>query len=310
MTNRLIAIVGPTASGKSDLALTIAENLSSEIVSCDSMQIYRGMDIGTAKESERTRRGIPHHMIDIVDPTESFSVSQYADQALSAISQIHRQDKIPIVAGGTGLYLDSLIYPLTFGQYYDPAVRNRLQKELELYGALEMHRRLVNIDASEAEKIHPNNTKRVLRALELYESGGILKSSLSDKQRSLRFDTLLIVPQWERAELYRRIDLRVDRMIEAGLAAEIKRLLHNGVDWNCQSMQAIGYKEFRPYFDNSAPLAEVVAQIKLNSRHYAKRQIGWFQRYSFAKFYHPLDQTDRIAQEVDRFIHGDNEEKS
>lgn len=280
---KIIIVCGATAVGKSSLAVDIAKQLNSQIISCDSMQIYRCMDIGTAKVQINEMQGIQHHMIDIVQPQESFSVSQYADMCKPIIDQIHANNMIPIIVGGTGLYIDSIIYPMTMGGGVDYAVRNQLTDLLKKHGSEYLHDKLKAIDPEDAAKIHPNNTKRLIRALEIYMTSGKTKSMAQDKQKQLQYDIYMIFLNPDRNALYDKINQRVDQMFELGLINECKNLIDNNVSWDCQSMQAIGYKELKPYFENQANIDSVKQQIKINSRHYAKRQICWFKRYEFAK---------------------------
>ena len=297
--NKIIIIAGPTASGKSALAVKIAKELDSEIISCDSMQIYRKMNVGTAKVTKEEMDGVIHHMIDIVNPDEDYSVNDYAKQAKHIIDDLHKRGKIPVIVGGTGLYIDSLLYPLTMGAK-DDAVRLKLQEELANFGPEEMHKRLQEIDPQEAEKVHANNTKRVLRALEIYQLTGKIKSEQEDREKELNYDTLLICLSPERDTLYGRINHRVDVMFLNGLAREVEELINDGYNFDMQSMKAIGYKEFKDYFVNKLTIEEVKDLIKLNSRHYAKRQVTWFKRYEFANWFE--DSTDnKIFDLVKKF---------
>lgn len=297
--NKIIIIAGPTASGKTNLSVEIAKHLNTDIISCDSMQIYKGMDIGTAKVSTSEMQGVKHHMIDIVNPDQPFSVSDYFDMVKPIIDKLHAENKIPLICGGTGLYIDAILYPLTMGAK-DESIRNKLQLELEQYGPEYMHNKLKEIDPLEAEKIHANNTKRVLRALEIYQITGQIKSDLNDRSKQLNYETLLISLDFNRDELYNRINKRVDIMFENGLESEVRRLLNDGYSFDMQSMQAIGYKEFKDYFVNNLTIEEVKELIKKNTRHYAKRQITWFKRYDFANWINP-NNTDKIFDLINDF---------
>lgn len=281
---KIITVVGPTASGKSEYALSLAEKLGGEIISGDSMQIYRGMDIGTAKPTCEEMRGIRHHLIDIAGIEEPFSVSKFVILAEKAIEDIVSRGKTPIIAGGTGLYIDTLVSGISLSETdEDEELREKLYKEAEEHGAEALHEKLKAIDEKSAENIHPNNIKRVVRALEIYYTTGMTKSELDEKSRhESRYDakTILLVPK-ERETLYNRIDARVDKMFERGLEEEVKGLAQKGLRDCPTASQAIGYKEFYPYFDGVCGIDAVKEAIKLNTRHYAKRQLTWFLRRNY-----------------------------
>lgn len=281
---KILAIAGATASGKSKVAVELAKKLNGEIISMDSMQIYKHMDIGTAKVTLQEMENIPHHMIDIVEPNMPFSVSDFVKLAKDKINEITACGKIPILAGGTGLYFESLIYPFNFGgAKSDEDIKNNLYKQLEQFGAEYLHKKLMEIDPIDGVKIHPNNTKRLIRALEIYEITGNTKTNNSTNKQLL-YDLDMYVLDWDREILYDRIEKRVQIMFDNGLQKEIENLLEVGITFDMQSMQGIGYKEFASYFDGKCSLDDVKNAIILNSRHYAKRQITWFKRYDFAKF--------------------------
>lgn len=280
---KVVAVAGPTASGKTALAVRLAEKFSGEVVSCDSMQLYRGMDIGTAKITAEEAHGIPHHLTDVFDISESFSVSDYVNLAESAVSDILSRNKLPIFCGGTGLYLDSFLSGLDFGEYDNlPGLREELAAVAdEEDGREKLHGILRDIDPVAAEEIHPANVKRVIRAIEIYRSSGITPTE--QKRRSLlkgsRYSALVIVLGFaDRQKLYDRIDARVDRMIESGLLNEAKRLIGEGLLTSPTAGAAIGYKEFIPYFGGEATLEECTEVLKRESRRYAKRQMTWFSR--------------------------------
>lgn len=301
--NKIIIIAGATASGKTKIGVDIAKRLGSEVISCDSMQIYKHLDIGTAKVTKEEMQGITHHMIDIIDPSQSFSVSEYADMAKSIISDLHQAGKIPVIVGGTGLYIDALVYQLSFFSNSNPIIRKQLEEELATIGAEKMHERLRELDSAEADKIHPNNTKRLIRALEIYLTSGDIKSSKNEKILNPDYDICMIALDRDRADLYNRIDKRVNIMFDIGLVGEIQGLLDNSlVDWECQSMQAIGYKEFKDYFEGDATLDQVKYNIQLNSRHYAKRQLSWLRRYEFAKWINIDQDLAELDQYITKFI--------
>ena len=278
----MLVVVGPTASGKSAYAIEKAIQLGGEIISGDSMQIYRGMDIGTAKPTADETCGIPHHLIDIADIEEPFSAARFVELASSAVADITARRKLPIIAGGTGLYIDTLISgtQLTATED-DPALRAELFRYAEENGALALHARLFEVDPEAANAIHPNNIKRVARALEIYYNTGKTKTELDIKSRqadSIYSPHVVYIQPKERETIYERIDRRVDIMFELGLENEVKTLYEKGLKDTPTASQAIGYKEFHPYFDDLCPLDAVREAICLNTRHYAKRQLTWFNR--------------------------------
>ena len=282
-----VFVMGPTASGKSEFAFRIAKRFGGEIISADSMQIYRGLDIGTAKEPESRRAEVPHSMIDIVDPAEEYSVARFRDEATEAGKKALLEGRLPVFVGGTGLYFESLFYPLSFGSAMkDPQLRKELEDELARAGAEAMHRKLAASDPSAAARLHPNDTKRVIRALEIALSGAAVNGAETEAEVpdviALKFEPS------DRAALYARINGRVEEMMKAGLKNEIARI---SPDPEWQSMQAIGYKEFMVYSarirDGKLPLtdeelAATAELIKKHTRNYAKRQLTWFRRYAFA----------------------------
>lgn len=299
---KVLIIAGATASGKSGLAVKLAKKFDGEIISCDSMQIYRHLDVGTAKITAEEADGIRHHMIDVVDPSEEYSVWEYANAAKAAIDDISSRGKLPIVAGGTGLYIESIIYPLNFAVNKDEQVRERLKKELDTLGAEALHARLAEADPEDAAKIHPNNVKRLIRALEILEISGGVKSK--EELREPQYDVCLIAVSVARDELYRRINERVEHMFALGLEREIREILDKGLaDRNSQSMQAIGYKEFFDMFDGKCGVDEVKERIKQNTRRYAKRQLSWLRRYGFAHWI-ACNDTDTIEKTVKTFLQG------
>lgn len=278
----LIVVVGPTASGKSEYALKKAKEIGGEIISGDSMQIYRKMDIGTAKPSLDEMGEVPHHLIDVADISEVFSAARFVELASSAIEDIHSRGKMPIIAGGTGLYIDTLISGTELSATEDdPILRKELFAFAEEQGAIALHQRLKEVDPVSAEAIHPNNVKRVARALEIYIKTGETKSEADRKSRLKEsiYDpyTVYIRPK-ERETLYERIDRRVDKMFELGLEKEVRELYETGLENTPTASQAIGYKEFYPYFRGETDLESVKQAICLNTRHYAKRQMTWFNR--------------------------------
>ena len=279
---KLAFITGPTAVGKTDLSLALAEAFSGEIVSCDSMQLYRGMDIGTAKPTKEEQARVKHHMIDILDIHESFSVAEYAEAAELCVRNIYAREKLPFFCGGTGLYADAVIHSTQFGSMQNlPEYREELKSFAEENGAEALHERLEKVDPEAAQKIDCRNVKRVIRALEVYKASGMPISEWQRKSRILpkKFDSLVLVLEYaDREKLYERINRRVEVMMEKGLTAEAERLYKQGLFDTVTAGQAIGYKEFRPYFEGTASLSECVEKIKTESRRYAKRQMTWFRR--------------------------------
>ncbi|RKO64019.1 tRNA (adenosine(37)-N6)-dimethylallyltransferase MiaA [Caldibacillus debilis] len=275
---KLAVIVGPTAVGKTKVSVDVAKKLRGEIISGDSMQIYRGMDIGTAKIKKEEMQGIPHHLIDIKDPEESFSVAEFQRIVREKISEISRRGRLPMIVGGTGLYIQSVLYDYRFtGNGNTGRLRKELQERLRREGTEKLYRELSGIDPDSAIKIHPNDGRRIIRALEIYYSTGVTLTEHLRKQRNeLRYDAAVVGLTMDRERLYKRIDERVDRMIEEGLLEEARRFYDRGLR-GCQSIQAIGYKELYAYFDGTLSLAEAIALLKKNTRNYAKRQYTWFK---------------------------------
>lgn len=278
MNIEVFAIVGPTASGKTALSIKLAKWLDGEIINGDSMQVYKGLDIGTAKITEEEMKGVPHHLIDIKNPTDSFSVAEYQQIVRSKIEEIQSRGKYPILVGGTGLYVQSVLYDFHFTEErVDESVREAYYNELEKLGPEGMHNRLKEVDPKSAADIHPNNTRRVVRALEIAEHSNTTKSEESHKQGNVpMYRHVMLGMDVDREELYHRINLRVDRMIELGLIDEVKGLFDQGIQ-DVQSVQAIGYKELYAYFRNEVSLGVAIEQIKQNSRRYAKRQLTYFR---------------------------------
>ncbi len=286
---QILAIVGPTASGKTALAVALALCLGGEVVSCDSMQIYRGMDIGTAKPTPAEQCGVPHHLIDILDPKEPFSAMDYATAAERAITDILSRGKLPIFCGGTGLYLDAF---LRGGMPETPAADEALRAELSLlaatHGADFLHAELAKVDPQSAAATHQNNVRRVIRALEIYRLTGIPKSEWDRRSTELpdKYDaTVLGLTFSNRALLYERIDRRVDEMIENGLVEETRALDAAGVFLSSPTAAAaIGYKELLPYLHGSAALSDAITELKTATRRYAKRQLTWFLAKPYVRF--------------------------
>ena len=277
---RMVAIGGPTATGKTALSVALAKEFGGEVVNADSMQIYRGLDIGTAKPTAEERQGIPHHLMDFLPPEAPYSVADFTAAAAPLIEQLNSAGKLPIVTGGTGLYITSLMKGTAFApEKTDPAIRARLQTEADEQGSAALYARLQQIDPAYAEKLHPNNLPRVIRALELFEATG---RRMSEQQRA----ALAAEPPYrslcicltcrDRAELYRRIDRRVDSMLQNGVLEEAKLVYDNRETYRTAA-QAIGYKEFFPYFAGEMPLNDCINRLKQATRNYAKRQLTWFR---------------------------------
>jgi tRNA dimethylallyltransferase len=278
----IISVVGPTATGKTRLAVDIALKYNGEVVSCDSMQIYKRMDIGTAKPTEQEILGVPHHLIDIIEPDESFSVADYTTLANNAIEEIHSRGKFPIVAGGTGLYFNSLIDNIQFGETLtDYALREKLKLVADENGGQTLIDILSEFDPETAAKLHPNNVGRIIRAIEVYKTSGI---TMTEHQRISRekpsnFKSCTIGLFYsERSILYNKINERVDIMIKSGLILEVKQLLASGIKRSATSLQAIGYKELIKYLNGEESLEQASEIIKQETRRYAKRQLTWFKR--------------------------------
>ncbi|MGG2091212.1 tRNA (adenosine(37)-N6)-dimethylallyltransferase MiaA [Bacillus sp. S13(2024)] len=276
--DKVIVIIGPTAVGKTKLSIELAKALNGEIISGDSMQIYRNMDIGTAKVTEEEMDGIPHYMIDIKNPEDSFSVAEFQELVRGHIADITKRGKLPIIVGGTGLYIQSVLYDYQFSdEPGDPVYRKQLEQQAEEYGVEYVHRKLEEVDSISAKRIHPNNVRRVIRALEIFHTTGqTMSDQLEQQENELLYDVALIGLTMDRGLLYSRINLRVDIMMEQGLLAEVEYLYGDGVR-DCQSIQAIGYKELYEYFEGKTSLEEAVTALKTNSRRYAKRQLTWFR---------------------------------
>ena len=277
--NNIICIAGPTASGKTALAVELAKRFNGEVVSCDSMQIYKRMDIGTAKPFPEERQGIPHHMIDVAEPDEDFSVSRYCEMAGPIVDNIVARGKTAIIAGGTGLYMDSLIKGNDFAPFPSTGCRERLEAQCDEMGMEFMMNMLREIDPEAAQRIH--DRKRMIRALEVYQETG---ETITEHNRKTQLIPPKYSPLWfgldfePRQALYDRIDLRVDIMLELGLVEEIRNLLASGIPEKCTAMQAIGYKEFVDALDGRCTIEEAAAQVQQASRRYAKRQLTWFRR--------------------------------
>ncbi len=297
--NDLICIAGPTASGKTGLAVALAQALNGEVVSCDSMQIYRGMDVGTAKPTPEEMQGVPHHLLDVADPGEDFSVGRYVRLATEAITDIHSRGKTAIVAGGTGLYLDSLVKGEEFAPPSREGERKFLEDAAEQKGIEYVYDMLMEADPETAERLHLSDRKRIIRAMEVFLITGLPLSwhIAQSRQRPPRYR-----PAWlglnfrDRAKLYARIDARVDQMLAQGLEQEVQRLLDAGVDPQTTAMQAIGYKELASALRGECTVEEAASRIKQASRNYAKRQLTWFRRNDKIRWIYPDETPDLLAR--------------
>ena len=291
--NRLLVIAGPTAVGKSALALRLAQQLDGEIISGDSMCVYRGLDIGTAKSSVSEQKLVPHHLIDIRRPSEPFSVVDFQQLAAVAIDEVNRRGKLPILVGGTGLYIQALLE----GYQFSPTPVTPLRDDTESTDTL--YEKLNERDPSTASRIHPNDRKRILRALEVITNEN--KPLSRERAAQLQYDCLAFGLTMERQALYRRIDQRVDQMVGQGLLGEVDSLLSKGLATNATALQAIGYKEFIAAIQNNLPLEMAVEQVKMASRRYAKRQLTWFRRMSYLEWIE-LDATSTMDMALDLIL--------
>ena len=288
MRPKILVITGPTASGKTALAVELAKRHNGEVISADSMQIYRRMDIGTAKPTAQEMGGVPHHMIDVADPEEDFSVARYVDLAGRCVEDVLSRGKLPILAGGTGLYIDSLLTGRTFAAFDEASpLRSELEGRYAREGGPALLQELARIDPDAAARLHPNDAKRIVRALEVWLTTGKTITRHNEETKALppRYDALTLTLDFVRREdLWDRVDRRVDKMMEAGLEGEVRALLDSGVPERCTAMQAIGYKEMVPVVSGDMAAEDAAAQIKLRSRQYAKRQRTWFRRNQGAKW--------------------------
>lgn len=293
----MIVVVGPTASGKTALSVALAKALDGEIISADSMQIYRGMDIGTAKVTPEEMEGIPHHMIDLAEPWENWSAARYVSEADPILQDILSRGKWAIIVGGTGLWVDALISGRRFAPYPETGRRQALEQEAERLGMAAMLEKLRSVDPEAAERLHVADKKRIIRALEVYEETG---KTITEHNRETGKQPDKYHPLWlglnyvNREDLYARIDLRVEQMLENGLLDEIRKLMATGIPREATALQAIGYKEFFPVLEEGQPLESAVARAKQESRRYAKRQLTWFRRNEKL---HWLERTPSTAAE-------------
>ena len=307
MSNKIIVIVGPTAVGKTHVSLELAKKLDTEIISADSMQIYKGMDVGTAKITEEEKGGIIHHMIDIVSPDEDYSVSEFKKDAEVIIDNLLLKNKIPVIVGGSGLYINSLIYDLDFGNTKsNDKIREYYTYYYKEHGEDALYDKLMKIDPESGEKIHKNNVKRVIRALEVYDITGRKFSELNTdiRKESKKYDRILIGLSMERKTLYERINQRVDEMLSNGLVEEVRTLIESGYDKNLVSMRGIGYKEIIDYIEGNMDLEEASYILKRNTRRFAKRQYTWFLRDKHIRWFSMdnMDDIDNTIKGISEYI--------
>lgn len=309
MKKKLVVIVGPTAVGKTALSIKLCRKYNGEVISGDSMQVYKGLDIGTAKVSKAEREGVPHHLIDIKDPSEPFSVAEFKERCEPLIEQINAAGRLPFLVGGTGLYVNAVTKGYQLETLpVDEAYRKQLEAFAETYGKEALHERLREADARSAELIHPNNVRRVIRALEVTKVTGMPFSAQQQDERRLDspYELTYIGLTMERELLYKRINQRVDQMITDGLIEEARRLYDTGLR-SGQAVQAIGYKELFAYFDGDCPLDEAIETLKQNSRRYAKRQLTWFRNKLEASWFDmTAGLTDQVFHEICTFVEGNN----
>ncbi|HET7521946.1 MAG TPA: tRNA (adenosine(37)-N6)-dimethylallyltransferase MiaA [Bacillales bacterium] len=296
MKEKLVAIVGPTAVGKTKVSIQLAKAVGGEIINGDSMQVYKGMDIGTAKITEEEMEGVPHHLFDFKHPTESYSASEFQTLARPLVTEINQRNQVPIVVGGTGLYIKSLTHGYDFSAAdADSLFREQMEAFARENGAEKLYERLREVDPQSAEKIHPHNVRRVIRALEIHHTTGIPASRQRKRKQQSPYILATVGLTMDREVLYRRINERVDQMIENGLIEEVRRLYENGVR-DCPSVQAIGYKEIYSYFQGECTKEEAIRQLKKNSRRYAKKQYTWFRRQMEVRWF------DMTAGDIDKKI--------
>ena len=302
---KVIVICGPTASGKTALSVELAKKINGEIISADSMQIYKDMNIGTAKPTIREMQGIKHYLIDFVLPNQRFSVAEFKQKAKTAIKEILEKGKTPIVVGGTGLYVDSLIYEIEYPKInFDEQYRKRLEKEVEEKGLEQLYKRACEIDEEAMKKISPNDQKRILRVLEIYQATGKTKTQqeIESRKKEVEFDYHVYAINWERSALYDRINKRVDIMIKDGLIQEVEEILKKYKEFPT-AMQGLGYKEVVEYLDGTISKEEMIEKIKQETRRYAKRQITWFRKNKETIW---LNGENKMQNNIDIILEGMN----
>lgn len=296
---KIIVLAGPTASGKTGCAVRLAQNVGGEIISADSMQLYKYMDIGSAKPTAEERAAAVHHLVDEIDPAEDFSVAKYRDLAGRYIEQVISAGKIPIIEGGTGLYVNSIVSHMDFSETpSNDELRRELREEAEEHGGEYIHRKLADIDPDAAARIHPHNIKKIIRAIEAAKAGRPIPSFDKAAAGNGEYDCLMFGINRDRQLLYERINLRVDLMMEAGLVDEVKSILARGIAPDSIAMKGIGYKEIIGYLDGNCSLDEAVELVKRNTRRYAKRQLTWFRRYDDMIWYDVTEGIDSAVEDM------------
>ena len=302
---KVIVICGPTASGKTALSIELAKKINGEIISCDSMQIYKDMDIGTAKPSKEEMQGIKHYLIDFVLPNQRYSVANFKNDAKKAIKEIISKGKTPIIVGGTGLYVDSLIYEIEYSQIeFDEQYRNELEEIVKKDGLAKLYEKAKEIDPQAMEKISANDKKRILRVLEIYKATGKNKTQqeIQSRSKEIEYDYRVFAINWDREELYERINKRVDIMIENGLIEEVKNILNKYNEFPT-AMQGLGYKEVVEYLKQEITKEEMIEKIKMETRRYAKRQLTWFRKNKQTIW---LDGKNSIQNNINVILEGMN----
>lgn len=310
MKQPIIVLTGPTAVGKTATSIELAKAMNGEIISADSMQVYRHMDIGSAKVTTEEMAGVPHHLIDILDPSDEFNVVIFQKKAKEALAKIYEQGKIPIIAGGTGFYIQALLYDIDFTENHgDASIREELELLALEKGVVYLHEMLREIDPKSADDIHENNVKRVIRAIEFYRQTGELISAHNQKEREKEspYEFLYYVINTDRKLLYERIDQRIDIMLEQGLVEEVKKLSAMGCTKDMVSMQGLGYKEILDYLDGTSTLDEAIYRLKRDTRHFAKRQITWFKREKDVRWLYLPDFNNDRDQVLQKILRDANE---
>lgn len=306
MKTPLVILTGPTAVGKTELSINLAKRINGEIISADSMQVYKRMDIGTAKIKKEEMQSVPHHLIDILEPAEEFNVVKFQEYARKAMEQIYAKGRIPIIVGGTGFYIQSVLYSIDFKENHENTTYRKELEELAIEkGPLFLHEELKNIDEESANSIHPNNVKRVIRAIEYYKQTGLKISEHNEeqKQKESPYNFCYFVLNNKREILYDRINKRIDKMLNEGLIEEVQKLLHEGCTKEMVSMQGLGYKEIISYLQEENTLEEAVYLLKRDTRHFAKRQLTWFKREKDVTWIEKNEYEDNEEKILDTLIH-------
>lgn len=305
MKEKVIVICGPTASGKTALSIELAKQINGEVVSADSMQIYKDMDIGTAKPTREEMQGIEHHLLDFVSPDQRYSVADYQKAAKKAIKEILQKGKTPIIVGGTGLYVDSLIYEIQYQNIdFDEKYREELEKIAENQGLEKLYEKAIEIDEKAMQKISPNDKKRIIRVLEIYHATGKNKTEqeIESRKQPIEYDYRVFAINWDRQLLYERINKRVDIMIEQGLIEEVKKIKQKYKKFPT-AMQGLGYKEVVDYLEGKCTKEEMIEKIKMETRRYAKRQLTWFRKNKQTIW---LEGTNELQNNIDIILEGIN----